>query len=388
MRLAFVVQRYGPDVHGGSEQLCRAWAERLARHHDVTVITTCARDYLTWADHYPPGDHEIAGVRVRRFPVDAPRDMADFDTFSHTIFGPPHSEADEREWMRRQGPYSTPLLETIRDTHGEYDLLIFMTYLYCTSFFGLPLAGERAVLVPTAHDEPPIHLPIFRQLFAAARALLFLTPAEQAFVQRTFAVGHIPAYEVPMGVELPAPAAPEREDDPPLLLYIGRVHPSKAVDQLFAHVTRYRAESGRPLRLAFAGRVDTPLPDHPDVTCLGFVSEAEKYDLISRASLVLMPSFYESLSISILEAWAAGRPTLVNGEAAVLREQTLRSGGGLFYQGYPEFAACLDRMLDDAPLRRRMAAQGRAFVERTYSWPVVEQRIETILERIVRTDCV
>lgn len=384
MRIAFVVQRYGADISGGSEQLCRAWAERLARRHEVTVYTTCARDYLSWADHYPPGEHAVNGVRVRRFPVDAPRDIAAFDRFSATIFGPPHSEADELEWMRRQGPYSTPLFEAIAAARDEHDLFVFMTYLYCTSFFGLPLVADKAVLAPTAHDEPPIHLPLFRQLFARPRGLIFLMPAERAFVRRTFDIAHIPDIEGRMGVELGEPAPEAEQDDPPLLLYLGRVHPSKAVDELHAHFARYRAERAAPLRLALAGRVDMELPAHPDVELLGFVSEEQKRALIGRASLLMLPSYYESLSISILEAWALGRPTLVNGASEVLREQTLRSGGGLFYRGYHEFAAALDALLADAALRRRMAAHGRAFVAQTYSWAVAEARLEAGLEGFAR----
>lgn len=388
MRIAFVVQRYGADISGGSEQLCRAWAERLARRHQVTVFTTCARDYLSWADHYPAGEQELNGVRLRRFPVDAPRDIAAFDAFSQGIFGAPHSEADELEWMRRQGPYSTPLFEAIAAARDDHDLFVFVTYLYCTTFFGLPLVADKAVLAPTAHDEPPIHLPIYRRLFALPRALLFLMPAERAFVRRTFDIAHIPDAEGRMGVDLPPPAPEAEQDDPPLLLYVGRVHPSKAVDELHAFFARYRAEGGPPLRLALAGRVDTPLPPHPDIELLGFVSEEQKRELIGRSSLLVLPSYYESLSISILEAWALGRPTLVNGASPVLREQTLRSRGGLFYNGYAEFAAALDTLLADRAMRRRMAASGRDFVARTYSWPVAEARLEADLARfaaLVRT---
>ena len=48
MKLACVVQRYGLEVVGGSESHCRSIAERLSAHHDVTVLTSCAADYLSW----------------------------------------------------------------------------------------------------------------------------------------------------------------------------------------------------------------------------------------------------------------------------------------------------------------------------------------------------
>lgn len=377
MRIAFVVQRYGLDVHGGAELHSRLWAERLARRHQIDVLTTCARDYLTWADLYRPGVELINGIRVQRFSVDAPRDIEAFDSFSRTIFGQPHTDAQEIEWMRRQGPYSSALFRAIAEQRERFDLFIFMTYLYCTTFFGLPAVRDKAVLVPTAHDEPPIHLRIFKKLFSAPRYIIYNSPAERAFLGRLFALSGVPSSEVGVGVDLPSRPS-EEEIEPLMLLYLGRIHPSKGCEQLYDYFVRYRATGDTPLRLIFAGRADVALPEHPDVSYRGFVSEAEKQQLLRQCSMLVLPSVFESLSIVCLEAWAEGKPTLVNGRA-VLREQTLRSQGGLFYTSYDEFAACLDLLLEDEALRRRLGRQGRAFVQHWYSWPVVEQRLELAL---------
>lgn len=381
MRLAFVIQRYGLDVHGGSEYLCRTWAERLATRHHVEVLTTCARDYLTWEDHYAPGVELINGVKVQRYRVDAPRDLAVFNALSACIYDQPHTPEQEIEWMRQQGPHSSALFQAIDVQQNDFDLFIFMTYLYCTTFFGLPLVQHKAVLVPTAHDEPPIYLGIFKQVFAAPRHIIYLTPAEAALLRKLFAIDAIPRSEVGIGVDLVPPEAMWPERRTPYLLYVGRVHTSKGCEVLYDYVVRYKSERPGRLRLVFAGRADITLPQHPAVYHLGFVSEAEKQRLIGESSVVVVPSPVESLSIICLEAWASARPTLVNGHCTVLREQVVRSNGGLFYTSYEEFGACLDLLLADQNLRTQLGEQGRAFVAGWYNWPVVEQRLEAALQQ-------
>jgi glycosyltransferase involved in cell wall biosynthesis len=379
MRLAFVIQRYGADVHGGAEAHCREWAERLASRHEVVVFTTCARDYLSWADHYAPGVETIKGVTVRRFPVDAPRDIVAFDAYSAEVFGQPHDEEREIEWMRRQGPYSTPLLTALQAAYDDFDRFVFITYLYATTFFGMPLVARKAVLVPTAHDEPPLRLGIFRRVFSTPRYIIYNTPSERVMLNQRFNIAHTPGSEVGVGVDVAPTMKPQSQRAIPNLLYIGRVHSSKNVEQLFAYFTSFRAENKLPLRLLFAGRADISMPSHPNVSYLGFISEDEKARLLDECALVVMPSAYESLSITCLEAWAAGRATLVNGESEVLRAQSLRSGGGLYYRTYDEFAAALDLLLRDAALRAQLGVQGYRFVAQNYSWPVVEARLEHAL---------
>jgi glycosyltransferase involved in cell wall biosynthesis len=381
MRLAFVVQRYGLDVHGGAEMECRLWAERLATRHEVHIFTTCARDYLTWADYYQPGTETINGVHVHRFGVDAPRDVASFNQFSHVVFGGSHSDEQEWEWMRRQGPLSSALLQAIAARRDEFDLWIFMTYLYATTAFGLPLVADRAVLTPTAHDEFTIYLRIFRRIFGQARYLLYNTAAEARFLRRLYPDLPLPGAEIGLGVDLPPLPSMGTTADPPTLLYVGRVHTSKNCEQLYEYTLRYKAERRSPLQLVFAGRADIALPEHPHVLHLGYVSDHEKQRWLEQCTLLVQPSAVESLSIVCLEAWAAGKPTLVNAASEVLREQSVRSDGGLFYRDYDEFAACLDLLLADDALRAQLGQQGRRFVERRYSWPVVEQRLEASLQQ-------
>ena len=71
MKLAIVVQRYGLTVNGGAELHARYIAERLARHAEVEVLTTCATDYVTWRNELPDGVDRVNNIPVRRFKVQA-----------------------------------------------------------------------------------------------------------------------------------------------------------------------------------------------------------------------------------------------------------------------------------------------------------------------------
>ena len=152
LKLAFVVQRYGIEVNGGAEYHCILLAEHLSNYYDVEVITTCAKDYITWKNEYSKEKDIINNVIVWRCPVDYPRNIHKFEELSEKIFKNYHSIEDEINWIKLQGPYSTKLLNFIKDKKDEYDYFIFFTYLYFPTVYGLHLIKDKAIFIPTAHD--------------------------------------------------------------------------------------------------------------------------------------------------------------------------------------------------------------------------------------------
>jgi hypothetical protein len=217
MKLAFIIQRYGTDVLGGSEQLCRLVAERLATQHDVEVLTTCARDYVTWMNEYPEGPDRIRGVTVRRFASVRTRDINAFNKYSNWIFNNPHSRADEMEWLKQQGPWCPALVDYLRHHHQQYDVMVFFTYLYAPTVLGLAVVPSRSVLVSTAHDEPAIRLDIFKDIFSSPAAICYLTESERQFVQLRFQERPLLEEVVGVGVDIPPrqpyPRLPAPPDD-------------------------------------------------------------------------------------------------------------------------------------------------------------------------------
>lgn len=385
-RISIVVQRYGLEVNGGAEQHARWLAERLAAVDDVTVLTTCALDYVTWADHYPPGESELNGVRVCRFPVDAPREWKKAQRQTRVVMTHQHTLFDEVQWVRDQGPFSTPLFAAIRRAYETTDAFIFFTFHYATTYFGLPLVSDKAFLVPTTHDDPFVHMALFRPVFHLPRGILYNTATERALVQRVTRNGHVPNVLAGVGVDPPADASAERfrrrfglEGD--FLLYVGRIHESKNVPELLDYFIHYRrANPARPLKLVLIGKSHLALPDHPDIVPLGFLSDEEKFDAIAAAALVVLPSLYESLSMITLEAWSVGTPVLVNERCEVVKQLCKQSNGGLYYRTRDEFAAALHLLLNSNALRRQLGHQGRAFVAENYRTEVVLRRYAMLLD--------
>ena len=385
LRLAIVVQRYGLEVNGGAETAARVLAEHLTSLADVHVFTTCAVDYTTWADVYAPGESRLNGVHLHRFPVDAPRRWErSRKATGRFLLMKDRTVEEELDWLRREGPFSTPLLQAIRRSAGAFDRFIFFTYVYATTVFGLPLVADKAILIPTAHDEPFLYLAAIRPIFHLPQALIYLTHAEQTIVRRVTGNADRPSAVIPIGITAPPAGDPQRFRrrygvDGDFLLYAGRVSEAKNVGELLTYFRRYRAETQRPLKLVLIGQADIPIPAESDILALGFLPESDKFDAYSAASLLVLPSRFESLSIVILEAWLMGTPVLVNAACAVTKEQVRRSHGGLHYAAYAEFAAEVTLLLDSAGLRQSLARQGRRFVQAHYTWEVVLPRYAAFL---------
>lgn len=388
LRLAFVVQRYGPEIDGGAEYEARRVAEALAPHHEVEVLTTCARDYLTWRNVYRPGVESVNGVRVRRFPVERPRRVRAFGRYADWLYANPHTFFDEAEWVRRQGPLALSLVEWIRAHATDHDGFVFFTYLYLPTLLGLPLVADRAVLVPTAHDERPIYLDLFRSLLRLPRGLVFQVEEERAFVEQRFHTAHIPSAVIGGGVDPVTDAQPDRFRRQaglagPYLLYVGRVDVEKGCRELVDAFLAWRAGSREPLSLVLMGTIAMRLPRHPAVVPLGFRPEPEKWDALTGATALVMPSPHESFSFVLLEAWAQGTPVLATARSAVLRGHVERSGGGLLYDGSAgDLAVRLDALLADEGQRKTFGERGRAYVEARYRWPIITQRYLDFLDRL------
>jgi glycosyltransferase involved in cell wall biosynthesis len=387
MKLAVVVQRYGADINGGAELHARYVAEHLARHADVRVLTTCARDYVTWRNELPRGPDTVHGIPVERYPVRHERNTLDFGKKSRRVFTTVHSLRDELAWLESEGPASPELIERLKRGPAEFDFVLFFSARYYQTYWGARAVADRAVLVPTAEREAAIALTMFGAIFRGVRGIMYNSLEEQAMIAALTHNTDVPSVVVGIGSEVPQDASAERARHKfgltrPYFIYVGRIDANKGCAELFEYFSSYAAVSERPVDLVLLGTPVIPIPRHPRIHHLGFVSDTDKFDAIAGATALVMPSYFESLSMVALEAWALGRPVLANGRCDVLVGQSQRSNAGLYYENAAEFRAVADRLLDDKALARAMGENGRAYYSDNYAWPVIEGKYLDMFERL------
>ncbi len=387
MKIAFVIQRYGREVMGGSELHCRMVAERLVRlGHDCTVYTSAAKDYITWKNEYPEGESILNGVVIKRYRVDRPRDIESFNAYSDWIFFNPHTPEDELKWMERQGPFSLDLILALEREEHLHDRFIFFTYLYYNTYWGLKTLKGKSLLVPTAHDEPALRLGLMNEVFARPAGFIFNTAAERAMLASRFSFEGKVQDIVGVGVDIPDPAGyreflPKFKVLEPYVLYAGRIEPGKGCAEMFDYFRQ--VEKRFPgLKLVLVGKQLMKLPESPRIRYLGFVSPEEKNAAMAGALATIHPSHFESLCMAVLESMAVRTPVLVQEGSDPLKQHCLDSNGGFYFSNGSEFFAALSLLAGDVRLRAVLGKNGLRYVKKQYTWACVLEKYDILLKAL------
>lgn len=437
--VAIVVQRWHPEITGGSEQEAGMYAKYLsAAGLRVDVLTTTARDATSWADHYPPGVEAVGDFRVLRFPVAVGRsaywaelheqllreyvalrsepEAPDVNFFSNSAGADRNSPtirwpiALQEEWIRRQGPHSPELLEYLTAHREHYDCFVFLTYLFSPTYFGaLNVPPERVLFVPTLHDEAPAYLSVFGMLARRVAGILWNTNAERQLGEKLW--GPLPARIAQslggLGIDCPesddASRAAALQDLPAFAessggasrfaLYCGRINAAKGCQAMIeSFLAGYELAAtnpaafapGYPRRLILTGDLQMKLPEHPALVYAGYVSEAQKFALMSAADVFIMPSGFESLSVVTLEALGQGTPVLANAQSDVVEDHIVRSGGGRTYNDTQSFIQNLAQLSYSRRTGDQTVADAaRRYVRENYSHEQVSARIVAAVRAVI-----
>lgn len=425
MRFAFVTPRYGADLSSGAEHACRLLAEHVSERHGVDVLTTCARDPLTWKNEYSEGSDKVRGVLVRRFAVNQPHDRAAFRQLSSRMVGRPHGRGDEEEWVRRLGPTSPALIEYLKRQQRSYDAVVFFSLYHATTVFGVTAAQERAVLFPYLRVDPALRFGVWPDVFRSVRAVGYLSAAEWNLARRFFRVSPPGEEIVGVGVDMPVQEAYPRhqqdpadevsdeEDDesaaPPetasgtdylggrgvlfrrrhrlygsFVLYSGRVEPDNGSEEMLEYFDGYAAGDG-DTALVLMGVKLMQIPEQRHLRMAGVLPDRERMIAYEAAAVTLAPDPDDLIAGTVLESFAVGTPVLAaaRNEAAV--DHCRRANAGLYYASREEFTEALRLMMTDTRLRERLGENGRRYIRQHYRWDAVIGRFERLVMRVRRS---
>jgi len=386
MRVAFVVPRYGEDIVGGAEYYARMVAEHLKEGHAIEVLTTCARNYLTWKNEYEPGIESINGVIVRRFKTNRERVLSRHTEAEQNVFyNNAHGRDDELRWIDEQGPYSLDLIKYIKAEKDNYDGFIFFTFRYFLSYYGIMEVGTKSLIAPFAENDPALDLSTTQEIFNKIGGIIYSTPEERRLILSKVNFKEDEKFWDLIGFGIERPASCDEEDESEkgdYIMYLGRIDGSKGCYTLIEYYQRAARELSTMPDLVLAGFQGIDVPKHDKIKNIGFVSEERKFKMLKNSKFLIMPSPYESLSIVTLEAMACGTPVLVNGECSVLKGHCKRSNAGLWYNDFDEFMECSKLLASNDELREQMGRNGEKYVNENYNWMDLKRKYSNLLEKI------
>ena len=164
-------------------------------------------------------------------------------------------------------------------------------------------------------------------------------------------------------------------------MYGGRIDPGKGCEELIEYFSTYVQEGG-DASLVLMGVKLMPLPEEPFIRFAGRLSDQERVQALEAATVVVVPSPYESLSLLALESFAVGTPILANARSEVLVDHCIKSNAGLYYSDRDEFSECLRLLVADHRLRASLGAHWRDYVRKNYRWDVILAKYERMFAQL------
>jgi glycosyltransferase involved in cell wall biosynthesis len=421
MKFAFVTPRYGAEISSGPEHAARLIAEQLSARHDVDVLTTTARDSLTWKNESGEGSDRVRGVLVRRFSVNQLHDQIAFQQLSHRIGAGGQSRQDEIEWVRRLGPSSPGLVDYIKRQHRNYDALVFFSLLHATTLHGFAVAPERSILFPYLQLHPALRFGLWSELLAPARAIGYVSGSEGKIARAYLKYGAATEEVVGIGVDTPQQQSyPRHQQDPadnpvsdddtageseeaaaeyltgrgipfrrrhrlygPFAMYGGRVEPDNGCEEMLEYFDAYSGNNG-DTSLVLMGVKMMKIPEAPYLRLPGVLPDRERMIAYEAADVTLAPASNDLLAQPVLESLAVGTPVLASGMNDAAVEHARRSNAGLYYGNRDEFVETLRLMTTNPRLREKMGQNGRQYIRQHYRWDAVFTRFDRLVGKVRR----
>lgn len=384
--IAFVIPWYGDTIRGGAEAECNQLAHCFKDAGIlVEVLTTCVKDASDdrGINTMPEGIIDESGIPVRRFSVKK-RNVKRFDQANIKLYRNEKVSLSD-EWAYLEEDINSPEMYSYISNHkNEYELFIFMPYLYAPIYYGSLKCPDNAVIIPCLHDEGYAYMSLIKERMKCFKKMIFLSKPERNLAYKLYDLSNVKtavlgAY-VKSGWENVVNAEDFRNkyhlyDD--FILCAGRKEPGKKTDQLLEYFYRFKkANPQQNIKLVFIGGGEINIPDDiaEEVIDLGFLGEIDKYNAFAAAFVLCNPSYFESFSIVVMESWLAHRPVLVSEHCEVTTNFCIESNGGLYFENYLVFERCINYLLTHRKEADKMGANGYEYVQSHFVKEVIQKK--------------
>ncbi|WP_321311672.1 glycosyltransferase [Halarcobacter sp.] len=400
IKVAVIIPWFGKDLKGGAEQLAWQVSSRLniQKDIDLTVLTTCSKSFLDdwYNDFYKEDEYIVDGLKVKRFSVDniTPLKFGDSNgkIISHKEKGNyfPVAKEDE-DFFINENINSKNLENYIEKNKNEYDIFLFLPYLYGPIIKNINKVKNKAVLQPCLHDEGYAYLKAVRENFIDGKAILFNSTGELEIATKLYGPSMIlKSYMVGSGIEVSSKLLQSEKGEPIVkgdyILFIGRRDATKNTTYLIEVFEEYVKKIKKDVKLVLAG-VGT-LPENIDKSCiidLGLVSEDDKYNLIQHCKAMINPSENESFSRIIYEAWYGLKPVIVNKKCRATYISLLESSNaGWAFECTESLFNIFDELfsLNEDKLKT-IAGSGFKYANEIANWDNIIQKYIEIFKSII-----
>ena len=363
--IAFVIPWFGFDIPGGAEMELKGLVSHL---HDagvkVEILTTCVKEFTSsWSvNHYKQKAYVENGITVRRFKVKKQKTDL-FNTVNKKLMSNDKLTPEEEKIFTDENVNSPNLYKYIAKHKEDYDLFVFIPYMFGTTYHGIQQCIDRAVMIPCFHDESYIYMDRFKEAFSKVAGMIFHARPEMELASKVYDLSNVDARELGEGVytdyEYDAERFREKYNiDSPFILYAGR------------------KDIG-------GGKVNIPARIKDHVYDLGYVPMQDKYDAYAAATVMCQPSKFESFSLVVMESWICETPVLVHNQCNVTKYFASDANGGFYFDNYREFEAEIEYLLSHPEECKQMGENGRKYVLDKFAWNVIVDKYTKYFQDVI-----
>ena len=376
-------------VYGGPSQMVLGLSAALAaKNIDVTIITTDSN-----------GD-------IGQLPLDVPLNQPIQQNGYQIIYF--------RCYPWRRYKFSFSLLRWLNENARQFDLAhlhaIFspVTTLAATiaRYHHLPYIIRPCGMLDPADLQKKKRL---KQIYAtllerpnlAGAAAIHFTSKEEAKISERFGLDCTVKMPVPRDLVIPlgvtAGLFPKRlrESQVPIILFMSRIEPKKGLDLLIPALESILG-SGIEFHFILAGsnpqdadyetRIKVQIHNSSlakYTTITGFVSGDSKVELLTKADLFVLPSYYENFGIAVAEAMAAGVPVVISDRIHIAEDIQQAEAGWVGPLEVGAIANSIKSALLNPQERQRRGLNGQEYAKKHYNWEAIAQQTIDAYQQIL-----